>query len=111
VRARERVGRHGPHAHLARRRRGVPATFPTFVRTPAAVDEIAALGPELDRSKDAGATHDRDLDPGHYADVGDDDSIFGVPLAALPETREAYDTALRTPRRRRIQGGLSCRTR
>jgi hypothetical protein len=72
-----------------------PASLPTFVRTPAAVDEIAELGPELDRSKDAGATHDRDLDPGHYADVGDDDSIFGVPLAALPETREAYDTALR----------------
>ena len=72
-----------------------PASLPAFLRTQAAVDEIAALGPELDRSKDAGETHDRDLDSGHYADIGDDGKIFGVDLAALPETREAYDTAVR----------------
>jgi hypothetical protein len=73
----------------------LPASLPAFVRTPAAVDEIAALGPELDRSKDAGHTHDLDLDPGHYADIGDDGKIAGVALDALPISREAYDTALR----------------
>ena len=73
-----------------------PASLPAFVRSAAAVDEIAALGPELDRSKDAGYSHDHDLDPGHFADIGDDGKIFGVvDLAALPPTREAYDTALR----------------
>jgi hypothetical protein len=74
----------------------LPAALPAFVRAPAAVDEIAALGPELDRSRDAGATHDHDLDPGHYVDIGDDGKIGGtVDLTALPPTREAYDTALR----------------
>ncbi len=72
-----------------------PTFLPGFVRTDAAVDEIAALGPELDRSKDAGYTHDRDLDPGHYADIGDDGTIFGINLTDLPKTREAFDTALR----------------
>ncbi|MBD5604155.1 MAG: S1/P1 Nuclease [Candidatus Eremiobacteraeota bacterium] len=76
--------------------RAFPATLPAFVRTDAAVDEIASLGPELDRSKDAGATHDRDLDTGHYLDIGDDGKVFGVvDLSALPATREAYDSALR----------------
>jgi hypothetical protein len=74
---------------------GLGPALPAFVRDAAAVDEIAALGPELDRSRDAGETHDRDLDPGHYADVGDDGTIYGVDLSALPPTREAYDTALR----------------
>jgi hypothetical protein len=72
-----------------------PTFLPGFVRTDAAIDEIAALGPELDRSKDAGYTHDRDLDPGHYADIGDDGTIFGIDLTNLPKTREAFDTALR----------------
>jgi hypothetical protein len=73
----------------------LPASLPAFLRTPAAADEIAALGPELDRSKDAGRTHDLDLDPGHYADIGDDGKIAGVALDALPLSREDYDTALR----------------
>jgi hypothetical protein len=70
--------------------------LPDFVRSAAAVDEIAALGPELDRSKDAGRSHDLDRDPGHYADIGDDGKIAGVvDPGALPASREAYDTALR----------------
>jgi hypothetical protein len=84
------------HALISRAAaRALPASLPAFVRTPAAIDEIAALGPELDRSRDAGETHDRDLDPGHYVDVGDDGTIFGVALDALPANREAYDTKLR----------------
>lgn len=73
----------------------LPATLPAFLRTPAAIDEIAALGPELDRSKDAGRSHDLDRDPGHYADIGDDGTIAGVDPRNLPVSREAYDTALR----------------
>jgi hypothetical protein len=74
----------------------LPASLPDFVRSQAAIDEIAALGPEPDRSKDAGKTHDLDRDTGHYADIGDDGKIGGVvDLDALPISREAYDTALR----------------
>ena len=73
----------------------LPPTLPDFVRTQAAIDEIAALGPELDRSKDAGRSHDADLDPGHYADIGDDGKIAGVvDLSALPATLRDYDKAL-----------------
>jgi hypothetical protein len=71
----------------------LPSSLPAFVRSPS---EIAALGPEPDRSKDAGKTHDLDRDTGHYADIGDDGKIGGVvSLDALPISREAYDTALR----------------
>jgi hypothetical protein len=74
----------------------LPPTLPDFVRSAAAIDEITALGPELDRSKDAGRSHDLDRDPGHYTDIGDDGKIAGtVDPAALPVSREAYDTALR----------------
>ncbi len=92
------AGAWGALGHTLISRAGASAlgpSLPAFVRDAAAVDEIAALGPELDRSRDAGETHDRDLDPGHYVDVGDDGTIFGVDLSALPPTREAYDTALR----------------
>jgi hypothetical protein len=92
------AGAWGLVGHTLISRAGASAlgpSLPAFVRDAAAVDEIAALGPELDRSRDAGETHDRDLDPGHYADVSDDGTIFGVDLSALPPTREAYDTALR----------------
>src|SRR5215475_13302163 len=69
---------------------------PTFIRTPEAAAEIAVLGRELDRSKGAGKTHDAERDPGHYIDLYDNGDVMGVlPLAKLPETREAYDTELR----------------
>ncbi len=73
----------------------LPDSVPAFVRTPAAVEEIRILGTEADRLKGAGKTWDADEDPGHYLDLGDDGTIAGVPLAHLPASREAYDTALR----------------
>jgi hypothetical protein len=74
----------------------LPDTLPAFVRSPDAVREIAALGPELDVSKNSGATHDQDLDPGHYVDLTDDELVEGaVDLSALPVSRQLYDTALR----------------
>jgi hypothetical protein len=74
----------------------LPAEIPGFVRTPAAVADIAVLGRELDRSKGAGTTHDSERDPGHFVALADDGSIVGaLPLEQIPLTREAYDTALR----------------
>jgi hypothetical protein len=73
-----------------------PEELPAFLRTPAAVADIAVFGRELDRSKGSGNPHDRDRDPGHYVHIDDDGLVAGaMPLEALPITREAYDTALR----------------
>ena len=74
----------------------LPDGLPVFVRTPEAVAEIAVMGRELDRSKGAGETHDKERDPGHYMNFADDGSVLGVlPIAKLPATRERYDTQLR----------------
>jgi len=74
----------------------LPDDAPAFVRSPEAISEIALMGRELDRSKGAGETHDKERDPGHYVDLTDDGKVMGiVPLDKLPVTREAYDTWLR----------------
>jgi hypothetical protein len=74
----------------------LPDSVPAFVRTPEAGAEIAVMGRELDRSKGAGETHDKERDAGHYVDLADDGAVMGVlPLDKLPVTREAYDTQLR----------------
>jgi hypothetical protein len=72
----------------------LPPDVPAFVRSAAAVDEIEALGPEEDILKDAGQSWDDDNDPGHYLDVGDDGSAYGVSLDALPKDLKAYARAL-----------------
>ena len=75
----------------------LPDEIPAFVRTPEAAAEIAVMGRELDRSKGSGRTHDAERDPGHHIMLADDGSVMGVlPLSQLPETREEYDTLLRT---------------
>lgn len=54
------------------------------------------MGRELDPSKGAGETHDKERDPGHYVDLSDDGKVMGiVPRDQLPMTREDYDTQLR----------------
>ncbi len=74
----------------------LPSEAPAFVRSPSAIDAVGELAREPDRWKDSGKTHDSDRDPGHFLNLGDDGRIFGGPsLDALPETRAAYDTALR----------------
>ena len=76
--------------------RALPASVPAFVRTPEAIAEITTLGPEADRLKGAGTAWDSEFDPGHYLDLDDDGTIAGVvPLAHLPPTREAYESAVR----------------
>jgi hypothetical protein len=72
----------------------LPAEMPAFVRTKAAIGEIAALGPEEDRLKGSGESWDDDNDPGHYLDLGDDGAVDGVSLSALPVSMKAYAQAL-----------------
>ena len=73
----------------------LPPSVPAFMRTPVAIDEISMLGINLDLLKGAGTAWDASYDPGHYLDLLDDNTVGGIPLDALPDTREAYDTALR----------------
>ncbi len=73
----------------------LPDSLPAFMRSPEAIAEIATLGPEEDRIKDAGQSWDADNDPGHYLDIGDDGTIAGVVrLDALPKDMAAYAHAL-----------------
>jgi hypothetical protein len=89
-------GAHGHRIINGDAARALPAIVPAFVRTPEAIAEIEALGPEADRLKGAGVMWDSEFDPGHYLDLDDDGTIAGVvPLSDLPPTREAYDTAVR----------------
>jgi hypothetical protein len=73
----------------------LPSALPAFMRTMPAQYEIMYLGPELDRLKGSGTAWDDENDPGHYIDLDDNATVGGVPLTALPESQEAYDTALR----------------
>jgi hypothetical protein len=74
----------------------LPDELPAFVRTPEGVAEIAVLGRELDRSKGAGDPHDKERDAGHFISLDDAGLVMGVmALEAVPNTREAYDSALR----------------
>lgn len=72
----------------------LPDGLPAFLRTPAAAEEAGYLGPEADREKGAGRSFDDERSPGHFVDVEDDLSIGGVPLKALPVSREQYDEKL-----------------
>jgi hypothetical protein len=75
----------------------LPAELPAFFRTPEVVQAVGELAREPDRTRDAGQPHDSDLDPGHFVDLDDTGRVNGGPmLDALPSTREAYESALRT---------------
>lgn len=76
----------------------LPVTVPAFVRSADAAAEIALLGREADLQRGDGRPRDADDDPAHFLDLDDDGTIGGVPLAALPQSREAYDSALRAGR-------------
>ncbi|HWA30201.1 MAG TPA: hypothetical protein VG867_03855, partial [Rhizomicrobium sp.] len=75
--------------------RNLPADLPAFLHTDDAVWQLGELSREPDRSRNSGNPHDADLNPAHFADVGDDLTIGGIPLNALPPTREDYAAALR----------------
>jgi len=74
----------------------LPDSVPGFLRTPEARAEIRVLGPEADNLRRAGPAFDGDRDAAHYLDLEDDGTVqHAVPLANLPATRGAYETALR----------------
>ena len=74
----------------------LPDDVPAFLTTPGAIATIAELGTEMDRLKGAGHSFDRDEDPAHYLNVGDDRRIAGnITLSALPSDMESYEAALR----------------
>jgi hypothetical protein len=74
--------------------RALPADLPAFLRTPAAIAEIETLGPEEDRLKGAGSSWDKDYDPGHFVDIGDNGTVFGAVLNSLPADMSDYGKLL-----------------
>src|SRR5258708_2301717 len=77
--------------------RSLPDEVPAFLRTNDAARQAGELAREPDRWRGSGQEHDAERDPGHFVDVAADLTILGGPrLAALPPTRLAYDTALRS---------------
>ena len=74
----------------------LPADLPEFLRTDLAAFQVGRLSQEADISRDAGISHDADLDPGHFLLLSDDETVLGGPkLSTLPPTRRSYDAAMR----------------
>jgi hypothetical protein len=74
-----------------------PDGVPAFVRAPDAVLLIAELSREPDRARGAGKIHGDERDPGHYINLDDDGTVFGIsPLSNIARTREEFDTVLRS---------------
>jgi hypothetical protein len=74
----------------------LPADVPVFLTTASSRAWISELGREADRDKGAGYSHDHDMNPGHYLNLGDSGLVGNVvPLDPLPASREQYDAALR----------------
>jgi hypothetical protein len=73
----------------------LPPHLPAFLHTPNAAFTAGYLSPEPDRERAAGSIFDAEHNAAHFVYIGDDLTIGGIPLNALPPTREAFDTALR----------------
>jgi hypothetical protein len=60
------------------------------------MESVGELAREPDRWRGSGRTHDNLRDPGHFVDGDDGGKVLGGPaLAALPQTLNEYDSALR----------------
>lgn len=74
----------------------LPPDLPAFLTSADTATAVGELAREPDRWRDSGRTHDSDRDPAHFIDLDDNGLALGGPaLSALPETRAAYETALR----------------
>jgi hypothetical protein len=84
----------------------LPAEVPAFLRTAAVAEDVAVLAREPDRWRQSGPEHDGERDPGHYVHLDDQGLVLGaLPLSALPDSREAFDTALRARGADQYQAG------
>lgn len=84
----------------------LPAAMPAFLRTAEAAALIGELGREPDRSKGAGLSHDRNLDPGHWVNLADSGKVADqVALDPPPATRDRYAAALRAARMSEYEAG------
>lgn len=74
----------------------LPDEIPAFLRGADAAYTTGEIGREPDRSRGSGFSHDSDLDPGHYLNLGDTQLIGdSLAMSALPPNRERFDTLLR----------------
>lgn len=70
--------------------------IPAFLKTKKARAQLALLGREPDRSRDAGRTHALERNSAHYINIGDDGLAEGIfSLDALPTGRSDFDAAYR----------------
>lgn len=71
--------------------------IPYFISTPENMGYLMELSREPDRSRGAGLSHDKNLDPAHFIDIDNEGYIAGVVNInnPLPQNREAYDELLR----------------
>lgn len=84
----------------------LPSDLPAFLRTPDAIETIGEFGREPDRSRGGGTSLDRDLNPGHFINLGNDSRVRGIVIDPLPATREDYDNALRSAGSNEYRGGF-----
>ena len=74
----------------------LPDDMPAFLLTEDVPFTIGELSRKPDRWRDAGTTHDKERNSGHWINLDDQGRAVGGPtLAELLETREAYDTLTR----------------
>jgi hypothetical protein len=74
----------------------LPDDMPAFLLTEDVPFTIGELSREPDRWRDAGTTHDKERNSGHWINLDDQGRAVGGPtFAELPDTREAYDTRIR----------------
>lgn len=74
----------------------LPGELPTFLRRPAAAEDVGELSREQDRTKGSGKVHDHNRDPAHFVDIDEAGKVLGGPaFSPMPATRADYETALR----------------
>jgi hypothetical protein len=62
----------------------LPDDVPDFLRAAGVSDDMGELGREPDRLRGAGKSQDADHDRGHFLDLDDEGTAFGVPVSTRP---------------------------
>lgn len=86
--------------------RGLPDEVPAWLRSPESATLIGELSREPDRWKGAGRIHDDERNAAHFIDLDDEGRALGGPhIDQLPETLQAYRTAVRAAGRLEVDAG------